>query len=76
MTEAEICEKRHDEIVKKLDDLTNRLFKDNGKDCLQTRVNTNRRWIKAVAGFLTIVGVGLFSVFCWVLKIFIGRQIL
>lgn len=72
---AEICEKRFDEIINKLDDLNDRLFMDNG-DCLQSKVNSNRKWIKTVAGFLTVVGVGLFGVFCWVLKLFIGKQIL
>ncbi len=60
MNEVEL----HDEIKgirKELKDISNGLFRDNGGTCLQTKVDRNTLWRKAmmwVAGFLlTALGV-------------------
>ena len=58
----------HDKIIEpafkrfdgKLDKLYDKLFEDNGGDCLQSQVNANRRWIKGVCWFIgTLFGVCL-----------------
>ncbi len=71
----QVCKDRFDEIIEEIRDLKNRLFIDNSNECLQSKVNRHNRWIKAVAGFLTIVGCGLFGVICWVLKIWLSKSI-
>ena len=63
-----ICKDRFDEIVQKLDKLNDKLFIDNGGDSLQTQINKNKNWIKSVTGFLTAIGLGLFSMAYWLIK--------
>ena len=61
----------HDKIIEpafkrfdgKLDKLYDKLFEDNGGDCLQSQVNANRRWIRGVCCFIG----ALFSAIIYVL---------
>jgi len=58
-----ICKERFDRaeetdklILSKLDSFDKKLFMDNGAECLQSKINRHDRWIKAVAGFLVVLG--------------------
>lgn len=45
-------EKQFAELHKKLDKLFERLFIDNGDECLQSKINRHGAWIKRFGGFL------------------------
>ena len=57
----EQCDKKHDDIMAKLDELNGRLYRDNGHVSIQTRLDRGDRilgilcWVTTVAGFTIIV---------------------
>lgn len=50
------CETKHGEVLRAIDDLTNRLYKDNGRKSVQTILCDHDRVIRAL---IWIVGVGI-----------------
>jgi len=65
---TQVCKDRFDGIEGKLDDIIDRLFLDNGNECLQSKVNNNARIIKIIAGIFTVIGTAVVSVICWIIK--------
>ena len=47
-----ICKQEFQDISEKLDKLNDRLFMDNGRECLQSKINRHNDWIKRFGGFL------------------------
>jgi len=47
-----VCKKEFQDISEKLDKLNDRLFMDNGRECLQSKINRHNDWIKRFGGFL------------------------
>lgn len=43
-----VCKKEFCEIKAILNDLRNRLFVDNGAECIQSKINRHDRWIRNV----------------------------
>ena len=64
----EFCERRFDAIDAALRHLNDQLFMDNGGDCLQSKVNENRRWIKILTGVFAAIGTFTLSVIGWIVK--------
>ena len=50
-----VCKSEFDKINDKLDDMHNRLFLDNGKPCIQTRLDRNERLWKVTVWIVTVV---------------------
>ncbi len=70
-----ICKERFDEILTAVHEIQNRLWKDNGKESIQSTINRHDKWIKWVAGGMTIISTGLFGVALWVLKIYLTKSL-
>jgi len=65
---TQVCKDRFDGIEGKLDDIIDRLFLDNGNECLQSKVNNNARIIKLIAGVFAVIGSAIVSVIGWIIK--------
>lgn len=57
------ADERHNETMGLLLEINDRLFKDNGDACLQTKIDRNTRWIQSIIWgipiVLTIIGLTL-----------------
>ena len=81
-----ICKERFDEIRNSARDdkheilatikgLSDRLFMDNGNECIQSKLNRHDKWIKGVIAVGAVIATGLFGVALWVLKIYLTKNI-
>lgn len=70
-----VCKAQFAEILNEMRGIGRRLFKDNGNICLQTKIDRNTRWIHGFAAVLTVVGLGIFGLLLWVIKIWIATQV-
>lgn len=64
----DVCKERLNQIDGKLDKLYDKLFEDNGGDCLQTKVNINSRMIKLVTGIFATIGAALLALVGYFVK--------
>ena len=65
--QLEECGKRFDTIDEKLDEISRRLFMDNGSQCLQSKVNENTQNIKRILGVFGFIGTIILAVIGWIL---------
>ena len=68
-----VCKERFDEIMAKLHSLDRKLFKDNGIECVQSKINRHDRWIKGVVAVGAVISTGLFGVALWILKVYLTK---
>ena len=66
---------RFDEILIKIEQLHNKLFLDNGSECLQSKINRHDGWIKRVCVALGFVATVLIGVILCVLRIYLMKNI-
>ena len=64
-----VCKTEFKEINDKLDSLMDKLFIDNGNECLQSKINRHNNWIKGMMGFLA----GLWTVVLVVIAVLLRR---
>ena len=77
-----VCKARFDEgkeqftqIIGKIEQLHNKLFLDNGSECLQSKINRHDGWIKRVMIVTGAIATGLLGVTLWVLKIYLTKNL-
>ena len=66
-TERRICEKI-DVLTLDIKDVKDRLFKDNGNPCLQTKVDRNTRWVSSVTWCFGVLFAAVISAILWLFK--------
>lgn len=67
-----VCKDRFDEILGKQDKLYNKLFLDNGAECLQSKINRHDGWIKRVMWVIGCVATFLIGLSYVVLRIYLN----
>ena len=66
-----VCKHEFSEINKKLDLLTgnfNGLFKDNGNESIQSKINSNSKTIKLIVGVFSVIGSAIIGLMVWMIK--------
>jgi len=69
------CDRKHNDIMSKLNEINDRLYKDNGKLSIQTRLDRGDRiigvlcWVTTVAGGAVIVSA---VAFLWKVVLHVG----
>ena len=63
-----ICKDRFDKIDTKLDKMFDKLFEDNGGECLQSKINANKAFTKTVTKWFTVIGTAMIGAIVWLFK--------
>lgn len=61
-------EQQYEEVLKKLDEIYDRLFVDNSSPSFQTRIDRNTRWIRNVGWGLGVIYTAIIGMFVWLFK--------
>ena len=58
----DICREQFDKIISQLDNIEKRLFIDNGKECIQSKINRHDGFLKVIGWTLGVIFIAVAGV--------------
>jgi len=72
---AKYCKDKFTDVILKLDSLNNRLFVDNGTECLQSKINRHDKLLTTMTWALGIAYVTLLSIMGYSIRVWLASLI-